>query len=446
MAINSGTLLSAKEEGQNLIKEVCECKWPVVLLSAESLISKDIDQIIRDPFFRLNLTLFGVDKVHVLCPWGKDFRQAYRQIALLRRRLPEHTAFFAGTGTLSLQEAQELYNELGLKEGRFKSIRLSCERLYVRLIFRELTHSLGGFQFPDIVWVFKCGVKVILYCKTIDLCLRVALYGWSLHPVIRALDNVRLWTSLTSQEYNACMLSLFEDNADTSVIVATIAFGMGMNIRNVTDSVNLGLPDTLATLHQQNGRASRNFSIEARGWTYIESSILAAVRDELETGKVTKSASKTKKAHKQPLSTVPLPAQDIAEPVVATLSKGKVKLEDLEDSLRLCLVAFVASECLYATINPLLGNSDPKSKLWCREARRLLPCSNCDLLWLDLYPYLACTTPTPSTLLPTPALTPVTASTPSASTTPGLDTPAPKPYPKYVQENAALWLNDLAQR
>ena len=316
----------------------------------------------------------------------------------------------------------------------------------MRLIFRELTHSLGGFQFPDIVWVFKCGVKVILYCKTIDLCLRVALYGWSLHPVIRALDNVRLWTSLTSQEYNARTLSLFEDNADTSVIVATIAFGMGMNIRNVTDSVNLGLPDTLATLHQQNGRAGRNFSIEARGWTYIESSILAAVRDELETGKVTKSASKTKKAHKQPLSTVPLPAQDIAEPVVATLSKGKVKLEDLEDSLRLCLVAFVASECLYATINPLLGNSDPKSKLRCREARRPLPCSNCDLLWLDLYPYLACTTPTPSTLLPTPALTPITASTPSASTTPGLDAPAPKPYPKYVQENAALWLNDLAQR
>ena len=77
MAINSGTLLSAKEEGRNLIKEVCECKWPVVLLSAERLISKDIDQIIRDPFFRLNLTLFGVDEVHVLRPWGKDFRQAY---------------------------------------------------------------------------------------------------------------------------------------------------------------------------------------------------------------------------------------------------------------------------------------------------------------------------------------------------------------------------------
>jgi len=45
VAIKLGTLLSAKEEGRDLIKEVCECKWPVVLFSAEHLISKDIDRL-----------------------------------------------------------------------------------------------------------------------------------------------------------------------------------------------------------------------------------------------------------------------------------------------------------------------------------------------------------------------------------------------------------------
>lgn len=63
------------------------------------------------------------------------------------------------------------------------------------------------------------------------------------------LENVRLWSSLSSASYNERTLKLpFEESSDTTTIVATIAFGMGMNLRNLTYSVNLGLLTTLSAL------------------------------------------------------------------------------------------------------------------------------------------------------------------------------------------------------
>ena len=86
------------------------------------------------------------------------------------------------------------------------------------MIFKQLTHGLGSYQFPDIAWVFRRGVKAVA-------------------------------------AYNNRTLNLFKSEKDTSVIVASIAFGMGMNLHNITDSINLGLLTTYGGLIQQNGRA-----------------------------------------------------------------------------------------------------------------------------------------------------------------------------------------------
>lgn len=265
--------------GRNLLKEVCEGRWSVVLLSAERLVSPDVDSIIRNQSFRQNLVLLGIDETHVVVPWGKDFRQAYHQISALRRRLPSHTALVAVSATISPgKEFNTLCSTLELKCGQYHLIRESSERPNVRMVFKTLTHGLGGYQFPDIAWVFKRGVKAVVYCQTIDLCFRVAYYGWNLFAEsCRRLDNVRLWTAISSATYNSRTLELFKNNEDTSVIVATIAFGMGMNLRNISDSINLGLPTTYSGLIQQNGCAGRDLEMEGRGWTYVESSLCAGI-------------------------------------------------------------------------------------------------------------------------------------------------------------------------
>ncbi|KAF8810191.1 hypothetical protein BYT27DRAFT_7092691 [Phlegmacium glaucopus] len=252
VSLNAETLQAANTQGRNLFSEIQECQWSVVLLSAERLVSSEIDKVLRNENFRDNLVLLGIDEAHLLVPWGKDFRQAYRQIPLLHKRLPSHTAIVLVTATLSTgRDFRSLCNEFNFKAGRYHCIRLSSERPNVRMIIRGLTHNLSGYQFPDIAWAFKRGVKAVIYCRTLDLCFRVALYGWRQYPPgVARLDNVRLWTSITSPSYNARTRELFAKQEQTTTIVASIAFGMGMNVRNITDVVNLGLPSTLCTLVQ----------------------------------------------------------------------------------------------------------------------------------------------------------------------------------------------------
>ncbi|KIL61015.1 hypothetical protein M378DRAFT_83067, partial [Amanita muscaria Koide BX008] len=73
------------------------------------------------------------------------------------------------------------------------------------------------------------------------------MYGWSLCAE-DPLGCVRLWNSLTSPSYNEKTLQLFQNNPRTRVIVASIAFGMGMNVKNITHSINLGIPDSCDAL------------------------------------------------------------------------------------------------------------------------------------------------------------------------------------------------------
>ena len=52
---------------------------------------------------------------------------------------------------------------------------------------------------------------------------------------------------------------------------------MGMNVQNITDIINLGLPSTLCNLVQQNGHAGRDLVTAAQAWTFVESTILDAM-------------------------------------------------------------------------------------------------------------------------------------------------------------------------
>ncbi|PPQ84871.1 hypothetical protein CVT26_011801 [Gymnopilus dilepis] len=68
MSLTAESIYEASKEARNLLKEVCERKWSVVLLSAERLVSPDVDSVIRDPRFRKNLVSLGIDETHVLVP------------------------------------------------------------------------------------------------------------------------------------------------------------------------------------------------------------------------------------------------------------------------------------------------------------------------------------------------------------------------------------------
>ncbi|KII85950.1 hypothetical protein PLICRDRAFT_64754, partial [Plicaturopsis crispa FD-325 SS-3] len=239
VALNSATITAARRMGRDLHKEIRQCQYSVVLVSPERLTSQEFDPILRDEDFMKNWMVMGIDEVHVLVPWGRDFRKAYYRTYSVWKRAPSHTRLVTGTATLT--------------PGNDTSARPN-----VRTMIHELGHSLDGFNFPEILWAIEDGQKAVLYAVSIDLGFRLAIYLWhNMAPGAKRLVRVRIWNSLMSSEHNAETLRLFRDDPECCVIIATIAFGMGMNVRNIKTVGNVGLPTSYSAKKQQDGRAGR---------------------------------------------------------------------------------------------------------------------------------------------------------------------------------------------
>ena len=117
---------SASEEGKNLLKEVKECKWAVVIVSPERLTSPEFDKVLQTSTFRNNLALYVVDKAHIIIPWSQTFRKSYDQLRKVVARIRLDVPTLALTATSILETQHRLMDHLGIRQ--YKVLRHSCER------------------------------------------------------------------------------------------------------------------------------------------------------------------------------------------------------------------------------------------------------------------------------------------------------------------------------
>ncbi|KAI0072145.1 hypothetical protein K474DRAFT_1668211 [Panus rudis PR-1116 ss-1] len=176
VALDSESISKAKTHGVDLYEKVQSGEAPMVILSPERLTEKKFDRMLRDKKLRQNIVAYIIDEAHIVLPWGTNFRKDYAEICRARHRIPEGTPMLAMTATSRVGPMEDAFKRiLGLRKDH-ETIRRSCERTNVQTIYKTLTHSLDGMDFPDIAWVARKDRKVIIYCKTIDLCFRVASY------------------------------------------------------------------------------------------------------------------------------------------------------------------------------------------------------------------------------------------------------------------------------
>lgn len=383
IALHSETV---RKRGPRIYEEICRGDWPVVLLSPERLASPEVNRIIRDDQFLDKLVILGIDELQTLLSWGKEFRKAYLQIGVLRKRLQPHTVCIGVTGTLPDGPAvTEIAKALSLSPGQYKLHRETNERPNVRVVMQELSRPLTGYEFPDLHWIVQGKSKVIVFCASIDLCFRVAVYLWSHLPPDRRLHRIRLWCSLTSEDHNARTLELYRDDPDCIAIVATVAFAMGMNLRNVEQVVNLGLPDSLDMWVQKELRAGRDMVSPAVSRTYVERAVIDAVRG-LRLAAEEKAAQALGVGGFGPLG-AGLSAAETKK--LAELAKKKAKqeagwrkkVEGLERGVRDMCERYEGGRCSVVGRNGYYGNPGPSAVLNCIEAGRPFPCSNCVPFW-----------------------------------------------------------------
>ena len=186
-----------------------------------------------------------IDEAHCISEWGHDFRPEYRQLVDLRRRLSD-AACIAVTATATERVRQDIKSSLAIpKAGEFIA-SFNRENLHL-----AVEPKVDGFAQTVAFLQAHPDQSGIIYCSTRkqvdELTEHLAARSYSVLPYHGGLDN---GTRARNQR------SFITD--DVPIIVATIAFGMGINKSNVRFILHYDLPKNIESYYQQIGRAGRD--------------------------------------------------------------------------------------------------------------------------------------------------------------------------------------------
>jgi len=218
----------------------------LVYVAPERLMSDGFLTLLQHVQENIGISLMAVDEAHCVSEWGHDFRPEYRQIGRMRDHFP-HVPMQALTATATERVREDILTQLRLRDphihvASFNRPNLTYEvRQKNKASYGELLALLRGI--PD--------EPVIIYCqsrKGVD-----ALSETLQHDGIRALP----YHAGMSNDQRAENQSRFIRD-DAAVLVATIAFGMGIGKPDVRAVIHYDLPRSLEGYYQESGRAGRD--------------------------------------------------------------------------------------------------------------------------------------------------------------------------------------------
>ncbi len=191
------------------------------------------------------VSFVAIDEAHCISQWGHDFRPEYRQLRQLRQQLPA-ASLHAFTATATAHVRRDIVSELGLAN----PLELVGSFDRPNLVYRVLPRATVKHQLLDVIDRHR-GEAGIIYCpsrKDVD-----ALAAWLIESGHRARPY---HAGLDDRERHANQDAFL--NEDIDIVVATVAFGMGIDRSDVRFVIHAGAPQSLEHYQQESGRAGRD--------------------------------------------------------------------------------------------------------------------------------------------------------------------------------------------
>ena len=249
------------KEVQLVEKRVMSGRADILYVAPERLLSGSFQQLLE----RFPIALFAIDEAHCVSQWGHDFRPEYLKISEVTDRFP-NVPRIALTATADAVTSRDILNKLKLT--RASQFIASFDR--ANICYRVLLKSKDKQQLHHFIQNEHPGQPGIVYVRTRKRADQIA--SWLQDQGMTALSY---HAGLDSHTRTVRQRRFLQD--DGLIIVATIAFGMGIDKPDVRFVAHLDLPASMEAYYQETGRAGRDGQ-PADAWMVYSLSDVVAMR------------------------------------------------------------------------------------------------------------------------------------------------------------------------